>query len=95
MSPFLYHSMFFFKKKDWFSDDLLFLFRSLEQNGDPTTATGGGGGPRSWKGNTQKFPLNASWADLINHCQTEHTKACEDMEKLSPSQLAEMKQRTR
>ena len=69
--------------------------RSLEQNGDPTTATGGGGGPRSWKGNTQKFPLNASWADLINHCQTEHTKACEDMEKLSPSQLAEMKQRTR
>ena len=45
------------------------------------------------KSNTKKFPLNASWADLINHCQTEHAKACEDMEKLSPSQLAEMKQR--
>ncbi|KAF8812746.1 hypothetical protein BYT27DRAFT_7086727 [Phlegmacium glaucopus] len=43
--------------------------------------------------NTKKFPLNASWADLINHCQTEHSKACEDMEKLSPSQIAEMKQR--
>lgn len=66
------------------------VFRSLEQNPEATTAE-----RRKSKANTQKFPLNASWADLINHCQTEHTKACEDMEKLSPSQLAEMKQRTR
>ena len=67
-----------------------FFYRSLEQNVDATTAE-----RRKSRTNTQKFPLNASWADLINHCQTEHTKACEDMEKLSPSQLAEMKQRTR
>ena len=69
---------------------LRLVFRSLEQNPEATTAE-----RRKSKANTQKFPLNASWADLINHCQTEHTKACEDMEKLSPSQLAEMKQRTR
>ena len=62
--------------------------RSLEQNSDTTTAE-----RRKAKANTKKFPLNASWTDLISHCQTEHTKACEDMEKLSPSQLAEMKQR--
>jgi len=61
---------------------------SLEQNANSTTAE-----RRKAKADTKKFPLNASWADLINHCQTEHTKACEDMEKLSPSQLAEMKQR--
>ena len=73
------------------------VFRSLEKNGDTNTSTdpGGGGEQGKPKGVTQKFPLNASWADLINHCQTEHTKTCEDMEKLSPSQLAEMKQRTR
>jgi len=61
---------------------------SLEQNPNSTTAD-----RRKAKSNTKKFPLNASWADLINHCQTEHAKACEDMEKLSPSQIAELKQR--
>jgi hypothetical protein len=75
------------KRKE--TDDFMMKkIRSLEQNPDATTAE-----RRKAKANTKKFPLNVSWADLINHCQTEHTKACEDMEKLSPSQLAEMKQR--
>ena len=68
------------------------VIRSLEQNPELTTTE-----KRKAKSNTKKFPLNASWADLINHnhCQTEaeHVKACEDMEKLSPSQLVEMRQR--
>ncbi|KAF8148832.1 hypothetical protein B0H34DRAFT_735449 [Crassisporium funariophilum] len=46
------------------------------------------------KGTThQKFPANASWADLIAHCQSVHPQACRELEKLSPGQIAEMKQR--
>ena len=56
---------------------LVIYIRSLEQNPELTTTE-----KRKAKSYTKKFPLNASWADLINHCQTEHMKACEDMEKL-------------
>ncbi|CAA7268669.1 unnamed protein product [Cyclocybe aegerita] len=39
------------------------------------------------------FPTTASWSELITHCQTEHPKACQDLERLAPGQIAEMKQR--
>ncbi|KAF8148831.1 hypothetical protein B0H34DRAFT_199803 [Crassisporium funariophilum] len=41
----------------------------------------------------KKFPTTASWADLIDHCQSVHPLACRAFEKLSPGQIAEMKQR--
>ena len=41
----------------------------------------------------KRFPGNAAWGDLIGHCKSEHPKACADLEKLGPSQIAEMKQR--
>ncbi|KAF8223672.1 hypothetical protein L208DRAFT_1070591, partial [Tricholoma matsutake] len=41
----------------------------------------------------KKFPSKASWAELIGHCQEAHPKSCEELEKLSPSQVAELRQR--
>ncbi|KDR71094.1 hypothetical protein GALMADRAFT_254278 [Galerina marginata CBS 339.88] len=43
--------------------------------------------------NVERFPKSASWSDLVQHCQNEHPKACQDLEKLNPSQIAEKKQR--
>jgi hypothetical protein len=41
-----------------------------------------------------KFQVkNVSWHELIGHCRTEHPKTCQELEKLGPSQIAEMKQR--
>lgn len=42
----------------------------------------------------KKFPVKATWAELIGHCQEAHPKSCEELEKLSPSQVAELRQRT-
>ncbi|RDB20314.1 hypothetical protein Hypma_012631 [Hypsizygus marmoreus] len=39
------------------------------------------------------FPTKASWAELVGHCQTAHPKSCEELERLSPSQVAELRQR--
>jgi len=39
------------------------------------------------------FPLGASWADLVGHCEKEHPAACEEFEKLSPCQVVELRQR--
>jgi hypothetical protein len=41
------------------------------------------------------FPTNASWATLIGHCESEHLGACEELEKLSPSQVVELRQRVK
>jgi len=35
----------------------------------------------------------ATWDELINHCRDDHQKTCRDLEKLGPTQIAEMKQR--
>ncbi|GLB33177.1 hypothetical protein LshimejAT787_0100620 [Lyophyllum shimeji] len=39
------------------------------------------------------FPAKASWPELVGHCQMAHPKSCEDLERLSPSQVAELRQR--
>ncbi|KAG6876891.1 hypothetical protein C0992_011415 [Termitomyces sp. T32_za158] len=39
------------------------------------------------------FPGDAKWAELIGHCQSMHPKLCADLEKLSPSQVQELRQR--
>lgn len=39
------------------------------------------------------FPRNSQWPALFDHCMREHPKACEDMEKLTPAQIAEMRAR--
>lgn len=39
------------------------------------------------------FPRNSQWSALFDHCMREHPKACEDMEKLTPAQIAEMRAR--
>jgi hypothetical protein len=57
---------------------------SANQDPDTTTTT-----PTAPK----KFPAKATWAELIGHCQEAHPKSCEDLEKLSPSQIAELRQR--
>ena len=41
----------------------------------------------------KKFPVKATWAELIGHIQEAHSKSCEELEKLSPSQVAELRQR--
>lgn len=35
----------------------------------------------------------ATWDDLIGHCRSDHPKSCQDLERLSPTQITEMKQR--
>lgn len=35
----------------------------------------------------------ATMDELINHCRSEHPKTCRDLEKMGPTQVAEMKQR--
>ncbi|KAG6843887.1 hypothetical protein H0H87_012006 [Tephrocybe sp. NHM501043] len=42
---------------------------------------------------TETFPADAKWAELVGHCQGMHPKACADLEKLSPSQVGELRQR--
>ncbi|KAG5724448.1 hypothetical protein E4T56_gene15889 [Termitomyces sp. T112] len=42
---------------------------------------------------TVTFPVDAKWAELIGHCQGVHPKSCADLEKLSPSQVQELRQR--
>lgn len=39
------------------------------------------------------FPRNSQWPALFDHCMREHPKACEDMERLTPAQIAEMRAR--
>lgn len=39
------------------------------------------------------FPIKAGWPELIGHCQKAHPKSFEDLEKLSPAQVAELRQR--
>ncbi|KIK05443.1 hypothetical protein K443DRAFT_91397 [Laccaria amethystina LaAM-08-1] len=39
------------------------------------------------------FPRNSQWPALFDHCVREHPKACEDMERLTPAQIAEMRAR--
>ncbi|KAG5641718.1 hypothetical protein DXG03_004387 [Asterophora parasitica] len=39
------------------------------------------------------FTTKSSWKDLIGHCRDAHPKSCEEIERLSPSQVAEMRQR--
>ncbi|KAG6868098.1 hypothetical protein C0993_007632 [Termitomyces sp. T159_Od127] len=42
---------------------------------------------------TMTFPVDAKWIELIGHCQSVHPKLCADLEKLSPSQVQELRQR--
>lgn len=35
----------------------------------------------------------ATWDELISHCRNAHPRKCQDLERLSPTQVAEMKQR--
>ncbi|KAG6873601.1 hypothetical protein C0995_013974 [Termitomyces sp. Mi166 len=42
---------------------------------------------------TVTFPVDAKWVELIGHCQNAHPKLCADLEKLSPSQVQELRQR--
>ncbi|KAH0578177.1 hypothetical protein H2248_004052 [Termitomyces sp. 'cryptogamus'] len=42
---------------------------------------------------TVTFPVDAKWAELIGHCRGVHPKSCGDLEKLSPSQVQELRQR--
>ena len=44
-------------------------------------------------GQVATFALDSSWAVLIGHCETDHQDACEELEKLSPSQVVERLQR--
>jgi len=41
----------------------------------------------------KKFSSASTWTELIGHYQSEHPKTCRDLERMTPSQVAEMKQR--
>jgi hypothetical protein len=66
---------------------------STAQDPDSTTTTNVNPSPTSTLTVPRKFPVKASWAELIGHCQEAHPRSCEELEKLSPSQVAELRQR--
>ncbi|KAF9460941.1 hypothetical protein BDZ94DRAFT_1323669 [Collybia nuda] len=39
------------------------------------------------------FSTKASWSELVGHCKTEHPKDCGELERLSASQIGELRQR--
>jgi len=39
------------------------------------------------------FSTKASWAELVGHCRTAHPRSFEELEKLTPAQVAELRQR--
>ncbi|KAF8965700.1 hypothetical protein BDZ97DRAFT_1810636 [Flammula alnicola] len=39
------------------------------------------------------FTITAPWTALVGHCEREHPKACQDLARLAPAQIVEMKQR--
>lgn len=43
----------------------------------------------------KNFPNNASWDDLRGHCITEHPSECQEVVKLAPAQMCELRRRLR
>ena len=43
----------------------------------------------------KNFPNNASWDDIREHCITEHPSECEEVVKLAPAQMCELRRRLR
>jgi hypothetical protein len=39
------------------------------------------------------FPLDATWPQLIGHCQSEHPDGCNALERLNPAEVQELRQR--
>ena len=43
--------------------------------------------------NPKTFPTNVNWNELRDHCVSEHSTACQDVARLSPTELNELRRR--
>ncbi len=67
-------------------NELIYIFTRMRKREGARDA-------KSSKFIVKKFSSASSWTELISHYQGEHPKTSRDLERMTPSQVAEMKQR--